>query len=686
MRTLLLVVALCACQPPPQALRLRKVVLYQNGIGYFERSGAVARRTLHVPVRKHELDDVLKTLTVIDRGGGRTLSARLLGAGLDVQLSAPSRDLQVAYAVPTPTWKATYRVVLDEREALLQGWALVNNAGEEDWNAVELTLATGAPLTFAVDLHTPEFVPRPDLTGRMVQPSATGAVESERAHAGPDRDADGIADVMDRCPEAAESWNGGDDEDGCPDRGRVVVSEASIQVLEAIYFASRSEEIPAEAAPLLDAIAATLQGNPEIVSVDVVGHAGDDEEGAWELSSRRAAAVKRALVTRGVTGARLRLTPAGATRPLDDHPGSPKNRRVDFTIARRSQAPAAGPVEAGAVERSVAPAALPRQAAGTVRYRLADPVSIPRGGQAMVAILNRRVPGADVFLYRPDPNAPGSDRHPFRAVRLVNRSGFTVEPGPVAIFARGAFVGEGLLQRLHEKESAFVPYAVDGSADVRVEVDEESRPHRVVALSRGVLTVEDTARRVTTYHVDTGADPPERLWVRHARAPGYQTKDLPPGSESAGDGQLIPVPLAPHARLRLEVVETQPRRQSIEILEARGADLALYLPASSLDGDAAARLQKIVTLRRELASTDAEIERLREDLEAGSTLGSDVRDSLKTVEKTRGAEPLRQKLLARLGEITNAADDLSRKLGARLAARAELRSRLALELESFVID
>jgi hypothetical protein len=58
----------------------------------------------------------------------------------------------------------------------------------------------------------------------------------------------------------------------------------------------------------------------------------------------------------------------------------------------------------------------------------------------------------DAYLWRPDGNAPGSDRHPFRAVRLVNATGFTLQPGPVAIFARGTFVGDSLLDRLELDE------------------------------------------------------------------------------------------------------------------------------------------------------------------------------------------------------------------------------------------
>ena len=66
-----LCLAACAHGRPaaPPALRLDRVVLFQNGIGHFERRGGLTDRHLRLVLRPHEADDVIKTLTVIDRDG-----------------------------------------------------------------------------------------------------------------------------------------------------------------------------------------------------------------------------------------------------------------------------------------------------------------------------------------------------------------------------------------------------------------------------------------------------------------------------------------------------------------------------------------------------------------------------------------------------------------------------------------
>src|SRR5271154_1294395 len=78
---LLVVVALAACHSARHpyattggALQLSKVVLYRNGVGYFERAGHVDGDTLIIRVRKDQVNDLLKSLTVVEKSGGRAVS------------------------------------------------------------------------------------------------------------------------------------------------------------------------------------------------------------------------------------------------------------------------------------------------------------------------------------------------------------------------------------------------------------------------------------------------------------------------------------------------------------------------------------------------------------------------------------------------------------------------------------
>lgn len=79
---------------------------------------------------------------------------------------AKKRPVQVGYLAEAPAWQTTYRLVLGDKP-LLQGWALVQNTGQDDWNDARLSLVSGRPISFIQDLYTPLYVHRPTVQPRI---------------------------------------------------------------------------------------------------------------------------------------------------------------------------------------------------------------------------------------------------------------------------------------------------------------------------------------------------------------------------------------------------------------------------------------------------------------------------------------------------------------------------------------
>ena len=107
-----------------------------------------------------ELDAELRqALTVLAMGHSTDKKSVLLNfLGDDDQ----PRRVRVGYIQEAPLWKTSYRLVLDEEQSPhLQGWAIVENTTEEDWNDVQLTLVSGRPISFVMNLYDPLYISRP---------------------------------------------------------------------------------------------------------------------------------------------------------------------------------------------------------------------------------------------------------------------------------------------------------------------------------------------------------------------------------------------------------------------------------------------------------------------------------------------------------------------------------------------
>ena len=94
------------------------------------------------------------------------------------------RRVKVGYVIESPIWKTSYRLVLDkDGKPYLQGWAIVENTTDEDWNSVKMALVSGRPISFKMDLYNPLYVPRPtvepELCASLRPPTYEGGYKNQ---------------------------------------------------------------------------------------------------------------------------------------------------------------------------------------------------------------------------------------------------------------------------------------------------------------------------------------------------------------------------------------------------------------------------------------------------------------------------------------------------------------------------
>jgi outer membrane protein OmpA-like peptidoglycan-associated protein len=145
--------------------------------------------------------------------------------------------------------------------------------------------------------------------------------------------------VKDKCPNDPETYNGFQDEDGCPDKGKVIIEGSDILIMDKVLFQTASAEILPESFPIIDAVATTLKHHPEFLVVEVAGHADErsNDDYNLRLTQDRARSVVEAMVQRGLDRARLVSQGYGEYCPVDTAHGPKawdKNRRVEFKVVK----------------------------------------------------------------------------------------------------------------------------------------------------------------------------------------------------------------------------------------------------------------------------------------------------------------------------------------------------------------
>lgn len=104
------------------------------------------------PELEAEVRAALKALATVRSEGKKQVTVQFPNAG--------NRQVGLGYIAEAPLWKPTYRLVSGPGGSQLQAWAIVENTTEDDWNNVEVSLVSGHPTTFQMNLYEPLFVPR----------------------------------------------------------------------------------------------------------------------------------------------------------------------------------------------------------------------------------------------------------------------------------------------------------------------------------------------------------------------------------------------------------------------------------------------------------------------------------------------------------------------------------------------
>ncbi len=650
----------------PAALPIRRVVLYKHGVGYLERRGRVhGSETVHLDFKARDMNDVLKSMTVLDLTGGSVsavsydstkpleqlleeatiripddgsltaLLGQVKGArvrarvgkeivegvivGLDSMSVAAGetavqrpfltllvggalrtfdvlelaelafldetvrkdlefylstvlssykkdtkrmailtagegdRELFVSYVIEAPVWKTSYRILLQEGEPpLLQGWAVVDNTGDEDWVDVELALIAGLPVSFVHDLYSPRYLKRP-----VVQ------VQLET----------GVAPVI-------------------PEEGYGAPPPPPMMEM-----AMMPGGMPAPAPP-------------------------------------------------PAASAPMMKTLGGAGR------------------ARRE-----------AMERSAPVQTVTQEVGDLFEYKVDRPVTVHRNQSALVPIVGRPFEGKRVLLY----NRSTREKNPMACIELRNTTGLTLEGGPVTVSEGDTYVGEAMLDTMKPQDKRFVPYAVELSCAVSVEDRNEDGPVFRATVNHGVLLIEYYHFRRTRYHVRNKAPRAQTLYVEHPRT-GWQLVETQEPAETTDSFWRFKLELAAGATPEFIVNERSGGTRHYQFTNIGLGDVAFFLSSRFIDERVAAALREVIGLREKDMALMHEEQRLHQ---LRAQLGKDqerIRANIESLKTGASQRELAERFVTKMNEQEDRLEatdkELERVAQERKALQEEVNRRI----------
>jgi hypothetical protein len=661
---------------------LGRVVVYRNGVAYFERYAEVQGDSLKLNVPQDKVDDFLKSLTVVDATTGEPapISYPSLGQSGTIDMKIGARrgqagphKLRLSYVTEAPSWKPSYRVVVGKNgKVSLQGWAIVDNTSGEDWKDVRLGVGASSAMSFRFDLKGLRMVERETLQENDLFAQAPPMGAASYGQAGAAHRIVGVfTDDAIALAEEAPAKDGADskkveisgDQEFHDGRGRVSAGAAAATDPHSTTTAAPNKRPPAtmqkEAKASLDRMATSLRGLSHSQQIVVEGFASSADGDKMGAAQTRANRLRDQLVKQGIDPNRIVALGKG------EQAGQSAGARIAIAAAPAEPAKPAGGKTDQAKERetSATPGGKnPSEPIGTSHFESVAAMTVPKGTSAMVSILRSETEGEVVYLFDPE-NARGNSQYPFRTLRFRNPTDSALESGPVSVFGDGKFVGEGLAEPIPGRSVAFVPFALDRQIVVERKNAERDEIARLITVNRGVFNTEVKHTKKSTFTLFNRMGEKATVYVKHTVTPGYKLTKFPdtrspvPGAGDSNDhlagANLFRIDLEPNGKVEVEIEEATPIARTTDIKTAEGIGLVrAYLNSAAQENPLKAKFEQLLVLNSDMVKAEQQIATTHEQMAEYRLRMDELHAQLVTLKAVKTAGPLMTHLEKKLQEFS----------------------------------
>jgi hypothetical protein len=294
------------------------------------------------------------------------------------------------------------------------------------------------------------------------------------------------------------------------------------------------------------------------------------------------------------------------------------------------------------------------QPIGASHFDSGLPMTVPRGGSAMVSVLKTQTGGEVVYYY--DPDSPrGNVQYPFKAVRLQNPTDSVLESGPVTVYGEGRFIDENMYKPIPAKSTAFVPFALDRQIIIERKGSERDEISRILSVQRGVFSTEVQHVRQTKLVLRSRMGETASVYLRHVVPEGYKLTKSPKSEERLAGAPLFKIDVPANGMVEVLLEVSTPIFRSTDIRSTVGMEMVrAYLSSGAHStGPLRARFDELVKLQQDIGNIEQKIGTTKEAIEEYRRRMDELHAQLVTLKAVKTAGPLMKSLEQKLDEVSD---------------------------------
>jgi hypothetical protein len=690
-------------------LPVTRVILYKNGVGYFEHSGRIrGNQDVDIDFTTAQLNDVLKSLTVLDLGKGRITgvsynSTASLGRRLgSLHLPVGENPTTVQFLdalrgarleVRSGSANVSGRLlsidqrelpVKDDQKITVNQLSIVSDIGEVrvfDLNPATSVRIEEKDVNEQVGKYLGMVASTRDQDVRRMAISTAGAGERELR-------VSYISEVpVWKCtyrivvPKEGkpllQGWAVVDNTVG-EDWKNVELSlvagapQSFVQELSQPYYARRPVvPLPENAMVTPQTHEATMEEsevlNGQLRSLTTMPNSVKEDGAPANIPGGQAG---------GVIGGILSGSGAGMGSGFGAGQGGGTGGGA-FRVGGRDH------LEATAVAQSLetrTTVAQTQELGDLFEYKLKDRVTIRKNQSAMVPILQARIDAEKVSVWNPlYPSV-------LRALWINNSSELTLDGGTFNVLETGAFAGEGLMDAVKPGERRLLSYA----ADLGLLVDEKQKSEKQkiirIVIAHGAMTQMTEEREEHIYTIRNRDTSARTVVIENPARPGWQLADGTEPAESTASFHRFRLNAEPKKTTIMSVKEFRPISTRYQLTNVSDGQVDYFVSQNAVNGEVEKMLRRVVGQKNAIAAFEADIAARKAQMSSIAEDQQRVRENMKALKGSPEEKALVERYARELSDQEDRVQSLQHEISELQQRRDSAQKALTEMIEGFELE
>lgn len=328
-------------------------------------------------------------------------------------------------------------------------------------------------------------------------------------------------------------------------------------------------------------------------------------------------------------------------------------------------------------------AAQSAEATTQVLFRFPSRFSLKSGESMMLPFVSRDVPMERLSLYQPETHP----KYPLAAVEIKNDGETGLPPGILTIYEESkllngtSFVGDAQVPVLAAGEKRMISYALDTKTTVE-RTDKSNSTEGKVSISKGVLRMAVKNQMETNYTVKAPEKEARTVVIEHPKAGGdYKIISPDPKEVEVTDSHYrIRIALKAGESKTVPVILENEGWNSFSILDMSADNLLAYAASSKkLDDKTRKVFEKLAAQRREVEAFDQKFQQLEQERQ---TIFQDQERIRRNLESLSGKSDVQEKYLEKL----NTQEDRVAKIDAEMKDLSAKRAAEWQTLQAMIAE